>query len=156
MNKRYLIFIFPIILISIFIFLKSSYKNSTQVKHPEFSTLVTEHQETNITAEFKIVTNGTIRIFTDQKYHYQSKDVYLTPDKPNTIQIKKEGITWSDFFKTLPMSLDNKCLVTGTKQTFCTSELYILTFNINGSNDPKALNKKINKDDFLLVEYKKK
>lgn len=110
--------------------------------------------DVDISAKFKIVTNGTTRIFTDSKYHNLSKDVYITPQNPNTIVVKKTGTKWSDFFKTLPMSLDKKCLVTGTKQTFCTNENEKLYFYINNIENPNALDNPIRNNDFLLVEYK--
>lgn len=107
-----------------------------------------------VTATFKIITNGTTRTFTDSRYHNLSKDVYITPQDPNTIVVKKTGIKWSDFFKTLPMSLDKNCLITGTKQTFCTNDNRKLYFYINNIETPDALDKVINNDDNLLVEYK--
>lgn len=110
--------------------------------------------DVDISAKFKIITNGTTRIFTDSKYHNLSKDVYITSQNPNTIVVKKSDIKWSDFFKTLPMSLDKTCLVTGTKQTFCTNETGKLHFYINNTETPDALDNPIRNNDFLLVEYK--
>ena len=110
--------------------------------------------DVDISAKFKIVTNGTTRIFTDSKYHNLSKDVYITPQNPNTIIVKKADIKWSDFFKTLPMSLDKNCLVTGTKQTFCTNENEKLYFYINNIENTNAIDNPIRNNDFLLVEYK--
>jgi hypothetical protein len=107
-----------------------------------------------VTATFKIITNGTTRIFSDPRYHNLSKDVYITLQNPNTIVVKKTDIKWSDFFKTLPMSLDKNCLVTGTKQTFCTNENGKLYFYINNIENPNALDNPIRNNDFLLVEYK--
>src|SRR3989344_9692600 len=74
-------------------------------------------------ASFAIFTNGTFRIFTDSRYHNKSSDVYIEgPDAPNIVFIKKNGITWGDFFGTLPMTLTKDCLITGTQQRFCTDE----------------------------------
>jgi hypothetical protein len=39
-----------------------------------------------------------------------------------TVHVRKAGVIWSDFFKTLPMELTKDCLITGTKQTFCIGE----------------------------------
>src|SRR3990172_6251669 len=54
-------------------------------------------------AAFAIFTNGTFRIFTDPRYHNLSSDVYIESTNPNIVLIQREGITWNDFFKTLPM-----------------------------------------------------
>ncbi|WKZ25400.1 MAG: hypothetical protein QY322_03365 [bacterium] len=108
----------------------------------------------DITAKFKVITNGTTRIFTDKKYHNLSSEVFITSQNPNIIEVKNNSITWSDFFKTLPMSLDKNCLVTGTKQTFCTNDVNKLVFIINGTEDPNILDKNILDGDYLLIEYK--
>jgi hypothetical protein len=105
------------------------------------------------TARFEIYTKGTKRIFTDTKYHNQSPDVFIENPDPSIINVTKEKITWDDFFKTLPFSLTKDCLVTGTKQTFCTNDEGRLQFFINGVEDPNALDKEIVKDDFLKVIY---
>ncbi|MFZ3301514.1 MAG: hypothetical protein WA152_02255 [Microgenomates group bacterium] len=105
-------------------------------------------------ATFKIITNGTTRIFTDSKYHNLSDVVYITSKDPNKVEVRKENITWSDFFKTLPMNLDKNCLVTGAKQTFCTNETKKLYFYLNDVETPDALDNLIKENDYLLVEYK--
>lgn len=105
------------------------------------------------TVAFGIFTNGTFRIFTDQKYHNLSKDVYIDSSSPNIIRVKKANITWDDFFKTLPMKISKDCLITGTNQTFCTNTTQKLKFYINGEFDANALDRKINNKDQLLVSY---
>ena len=114
-----------------------------------------EHsQETKeIQATFTIFTNGTQRIFTDPKYHLLSPDVYLQADSPNTVHVKKRGVTWNDFFKTLPMKLSHDCLTTGTGQVFCTNASQRLVFSINGVVEQYVLDKSIKDGDELLVTY---
>ena len=51
------------------------------------------------------------------------------------------------------MSLDKNCLVTGTKQTFCTNKTQKLRFYINNIEDPDALDKVIKNKDSLLVTF---
>lgn len=132
------------------------YKNNkiNTVNDPVTTSLPSlEVNAVDIKATFKIITNGTTRIFTDSKYHNQSKDVFIEKTDPNIINIKKSGVTWSDFFRTLPMSLDKNCLITGTKQTFCTENGKFLKFYINETEDPNALEKVIKNDDKLLVIF---
>jgi len=86
-------------------------------------------------------------------YHNLSQDVYITSDNPSIIHVKKAGITWADFFATLPMKLSKDCLVTGTKQTFCTGQEGSLRFYINDIENPEALDEIINEDNFLKVTY---
>lgn len=107
----------------------------------------------DFTASFEIVTLGTTRTFTAERYHNLSSEVYITSDDPNTVHVKADGVTWADFFQTLPMKLTKKCLTTGTGQVFCTNETDELKFFINDTEDPQALNKKINSGDKLLVIY---
>lgn len=107
----------------------------------------------SFTSSFEIYTNGTRRIFSDSRYHNKSPEVFIESTNPSTVIVKKEGITWDDFFKTLPMSLDKVCLVTGTKQTFCNNEKGKLKFYLNNIETPDALDKEIKKDTFLKVIY---
>ena len=86
-------------------------------------------------------------------YHNKDTNIYISADSPNTIQIRKENLTWQDFFNTLPMTLSPKCLVTGTGQEFCTKDKNILRFFLNGKEDPEALSKIIQKENTLLVTY---
>ena len=104
-------------------------------------------------AAFAIFTNGTFRIFTASMYHNLSEDVYITAENPNVVIVKKDGITWSEFFETLPFELTYDCLTTGTKQTFCTNASQSLKFFINGKREDAALGKEIKDRDKLLVTY---
>lgn len=113
----------------------------------------TPQQAVEKSASFVIFTNGTLRIFTAPMYHNLSTDVYIQVENPNIIQVKKEGITWDDFFKTLPIKLDQECLTTGTKQTFCTGENGTLKFYLNGEKTDDALTKEIKQGDKLLVSF---
>lgn len=106
------------------------------------------------TARFEIYTNGTKRVFTAAMYHNQSPEVYLEAADPGLIYVGRTGITWEDFFATLPFSLDEKCLVTGTKQTFCNNRDQRLYFYLNGSETSGVLPRQINPNDSLRVEYK--
>lgn len=107
-------------------------------------------------ATFEIYTNGTKRIFTESKYHNQSPDVFIDASNPATIQVKKAGVTWNDFFSTLPFTLTKECLITGTKQTFCSSKTdqsKQLRFFLNKIENPNALDLTIQPGDSLRVTY---
>ena len=107
----------------------------------------------DFTARFEIYTNGTKRIFTAAMYHNQSPDVYIENSDPSTVYVKKENITWDDFFKTLPFSVTKDCLVTGTKQTFCSNSSEKLKFILDGVETANALELDINPNDFLEIRY---
>ncbi len=51
------------------------------------------------------------------------------------------------------MSLTKDCLVTGTKEEFCSNETKKLKFFINDLESPDALDQIIKQDDKLKVEY---
>lgn len=145
------------IILVILIFAISTLNLGQNYKKSSTQSEIVNIQESNFepfTARFKIQTNGTTRIFTDKKYHNLSTDVYITANDPQTIYINKDGIKWSDFFKTLPMSLTKECLITGTKQTFCSDDKGRLFFTINNILDPDVLDKQIQNDDLLIVTYK--
>lgn len=52
------------------------------------------------------------------------------------------------------MKLEKDCIITGTKQTFCTNSAQKLRFYINEVEDPNALDKVIKPNDHLRVEYR--
>jgi len=104
-------------------------------------------------ASFAIFTNGTLRVFTAKMYHNLSPNVFIEASNPNLIQIKKDGLSWSDFFATLPFKLTGECLTTGTGQTFCTGPKGTLSFYINGSRIDNALSKEIHTGDKILITY---
>jgi len=106
-----------------------------------------------MTAKFEIYTNGTKRIFTDTKYHRQSPNVYIERADPSIVLVNQPGVTWDDFFKTLPFSMTKDCLITGTKQTFCSNESQTLGFFLNELETPNALDLPIQDNDVLKVNY---
>lgn len=108
----------------------------------------------NLTANFEIEANGIKRNFSRGMYMNLSKDVYIeSPESSSVVHVKKEGVTWNDFFKTLPMSLTKDCLVTGTKEEFCSNETKKLKFFVNDLENPDALDEVIKQDDKLSVIY---
>lgn len=84
-----------------------------------------------------------------------STEVYLEKDSPNTVFVKKKGATWDDFFKTLPMTLSKDCLVTGTKQSFCTDKQSSLKFYLNGARNDSLLEAEIKEGDRVLISFGK-
>ncbi len=110
---------------------------------------------TPYTASFQIVINGETRTFTDPRYHNKSADVYIAPEGSSQVQVvvAKPNITWGDLFKTLPMSVDTNCIVTGTKQTFCSNATKQLQFYINGVESPNALTADIEPGSQLKIVY---
>ena len=118
---------------------------------PEFP--VATNGEVNFTAEFDVYTEGVRRVFTSPMYHNLSRDVYITGVKPNTVHVKKKGITWKDFFGTLPMTLTYNCLVTGTGEKFCNGERGFLKFSLQGKSVKNFLELEIVKDDKALIQF---
>ena len=152
-----MIAIFILALISLAYYLNSIRKKTAPATSPtpttfEISPTKTE-EKVDITASFEIYTNTTKRVFSASMYHNLSQDVYITADNPSIVHVKRAGITWHDFFATLPMQLSKECLVTGTKQTFCTGQEGSLRFYINDIENPNALDEIINEGDSLRVTY---
>src|SRR3989344_7467592 len=150
--KRFLIIlgISILLILGYFVFVSGKQGEKQEVKQ-QTSQQITSPENINYRASFAIFTNNTYRVFDDPKYHNQSPDVYM--ESANIVIVKKGGVTWSNFFATLPMNLKKDCLVTGTGQTFCTNETQRLRFFINSKEDKDALNKEIVEGDKLLVTY---
>ena len=126
---------------------------SKQNSSNEQTVITVPPEPTDFTASFEIYTQGTKRIFTQAMYHNQSQDVFIQSPDPSIVYVKKAGITWAEFFGTLPFSLTRECLVTGTKQTFCTTETKKLRFFLNNTETPDVLDLGIQSGDALRVTY---
>lgn len=153
MKKSTILLISTAFLIVVYLLLTQSSKPAVETKSLENPTITTSSSKVNYSAGFAIFTNKTFRIFTAAMYHNLSNDVYIQADNPNIVYVKKNDITWNDFFNTLPLKLTKDCLVTGTKQTFCTNANGKLRFYINGKEDTNALDRYIKNKDQLLVTY---
>lgn len=105
-------------------------------------------------ASFKIITGNITRSFTAEKYHNQSEDVFIQADDPTIIHVKKAGITWDDFFQTLPMKLTKTCLTTGDGENLCDGEGGNLRFYLNNIEDKDLLDKEIMMGDEALITFK--
>jgi len=153
---RGLIFLLPIILIGVLGWYLLSRKDASapQIIPGQTTESTSEQQkQADFTASFEIITNGTKRTFAQAMYHNQSEDVFIEGSNPNAVRVKKEGVTWDDFFKTLPMELTKECLTTGTGQTFCTNINQTLRFVLNGIEKPDALNLEIKPNGSLQIIY---
>lgn len=117
---------------------------------PSPTTLV---EKIDIKATFTIVTDNITRSFKNPKYHNKSPDVFITLDDPNVINVKSPGITWGDFFDTLPMKLTKGCLITGDGEKLCDNENGNLKFYLNEIEDKDLLNKEIQNNDQALIKF---
>ncbi|RJR15066.1 hypothetical protein C4579_03295 [Candidatus Microgenomates bacterium] len=105
------------------------------------------------TAQFLIFTNGQLRDFSASMYLNQSSAVYLEGDNATMINVNQSGITWDDFFKTLPFLVSADCLVTGTGQQFCSNQQSSLKFYLNGQPVSDLLTREMQPNDELLISY---
>ncbi len=110
-------------------------------------------QQVDIKAFFTIITGNIIRSFQAEKYHNLSPDVYIENQDPTIVYVKKSGITWDDFFKTLPMKLTKDCLTTGDGETFCDKKDGSLKFYLNDIETPDLLDKEIKESDKTLIKF---
>ena len=110
-------------------------------------------QKVNIKASFTIITGNITRSFSAEKYHNQSSDVYIENPDPSIVHVTKSGITWNDFFKTLPMKLTKDCLTTGDGQTLCNGKNATLKFYLNNIETPDLLDQEIKNGDKALIEF---
>lgn len=151
--KYILLTIIAIIILAgaVFILNKPKTQNTAVQSVPSPSPTVTE--KIDINATFAIITGNIIRNFSAQKYHNQSPDVYIEASDSTIVHVRKQGITWGDFFSTLPMKLTKDCLTTGDEETFCTGDEGTLKFYLNDKEDPKLLEKEIKEGDKALIRF---
>ena len=119
----------------------------------EMTDYIEESQEANITATFTIITDRITRSFVNPKYHNKSEDVFITSTDPTQVHVMKTGIKWSDFFATLPMKITKDCLITGDGETLCNGEQGTLTFYLNDVEDKDLLDREIEQDDKILIQF---
>lgn len=116
-------------------------------------TTVSQEVPVDYKASFAIFTHNTFRVFTAPMYHNLSNDVFIQASNPNIIYVKKNNLTWNDFFKTFPFKLTKECLTTGTGQTFCTGLGGTLKFYLNGVREDNLLDRTINAGDQALISF---
>ena len=104
-------------------------------------------------AGFAVFTNGLKRNFSQSMYHNQSEDVFLEASNPSLVHSEKIGVTWGDFFDTLPVTVTNTCLTTGTGEKFCNGQGNTLQFYLNGEKTPGLLDKEITDGDRALITF---
>lgn len=153
MQRLFIVATIFIIALGVLWFVKPSPFKKTPISTSNNQVIEPTMTNINLKASFAIFTNGTFRIFSDDKYHNQSSDVFIPTGETNIISVKKTGVTWSDFFKSLPMKLEKDCLTTGTGQLFCSDKNNNLKFYINGISNPDALSEEIKNGDKLLVSF---
>lgn len=149
--KYILIIIFALLVIAALSFF--AFKGSDKVPMAQKSEEQMLSEEVNIRASFLIFTNGTKRDFSASRYHNLTDFVYLVAENPTTIHVKKKGVTWEDFFGTLPMKLTENCLTTGAGQLFCSNGFETLKFYLNGVKTEGVLDKEIKDGDKFLISY---
>lgn len=106
----------------------------------------------NKRAEFTIITGDITRSFKSDKYHNRSEEVFILPDNPSVVHVKKDGVTWGDFFNTLPMKLTKECLTTGDGENLCNTN-GSLRFYLNDNETPDLLDRVIQDNDKLLIKF---
>lgn len=135
------------ILVSAFIY------NKSQPPEKLVEAPIQRNEKANINASFIIVTGNITRSFTVDKYHNLSSDVYIEKADPSIVYVTKTGITWDDFFKTLPMKLTKDCLITGDGETLCNGKGRTLKFYLNDIETPNLLDREIKDGDKALIQF---
>lgn len=154
MKVAILIFATVIVLMIGFLFFKNSQPQITTVQNASTPLPTPLDEKVDIKASFTIITGKITRSFKAEKYHNLSSDVYIESSDPTIIYVKKSGITWDDFFKTLPMKLTKDCLTTGDGEIYCNGKEGTLKFFLNNREDENLLDREIKNGDRILIEYK--
>ena len=130
-------------------------KNRSEGTQEQPQPTISDSQDSTVghRASFAIFTNGLKRSFTAAMYHNLSDAAYIQADNPNIVLVTKKGVTWGDFFDTLPFKLTQECLTTGTGQILCSDESSTLKFYLNGKRANDLLDKEIQDGDAALITY---
>ena len=87
------------------------------------------------------------------RYSVVNDSVYLDPKFPGLIRVKKSPLTWKDFFDQSPLSLDNNCLVTDDRSTYCASEKNTLKVMLNGILISDLYDRSLTNGDAVLISF---
>lgn len=132
---------------------KKPKENTSQIQNQTVQPPQIEEEKINYLTGFAIFTNRLKRSFANSKYYNLSKRVYIKADNPNIVHVEKRGVTWDDFFKTLPMRVTYDCLTTGDGEIFCTNEKESLKFYLNGRKVDNFLDREIKDGDRALITF---
>lgn len=134
-----------------------NHRSSTQKSPPNIMPFITESPTPQpfipFTARFEIVTNGVIRQFSGPMYLGRSPDAYLLAEAPSVIQVTRDGVTWGEFFDSLPFSLSETCLITRDGDQLCKDATHDLRFYLNGNLKDNLLNLPIMASDSARVVF---
>ena len=154
--KNFIIIVIAILILAIsaFVILNKSQNKPKILPTANLTpTPIIQSEKINITATFTIITGNITRSFKSEKYHNLSPDVYIENPDPTIVHVTKVGITWDDFFKTLPMKLTKDCLITGDGETLCSEKEGGLKFYLNEAETPDLLEKEIKDGDKALIKF---
>ena len=156
-NAGLAITVFILLLVGGVVLLKGVFQNqnpsTSPTSVPPSLTSTPQTQEVDLKASFQINTQGVVRSFKNPKYHLKTAEVYISADDPTVVHVTKIGVTWDDFFKTLPMKLTKDCLTTGDGETFCSGSGGTLRFYLNDKEDPDLLDRKIENGGKALIKF---
>jgi len=119
---------------------------------------VSAEEKYHIHANLKVITDGTAIDFSLPKY--QSKEgkelnefIHFHDGKGDMFHVHKKGMLLKDLFTSLGMTLSKDCLVTDTKQSFCTQGEKKLKVYVN--NKVTSLNEAYEPQDLdrILISY---
>lgn len=106
-----------------------------------------------VAATFLIYLHGLPKELKNADFFNQSSRVFISTANPRVVQVKTLGVTWDDFFETLPMTFSKECLVSEVNQEFCTYNDLKLYYYLNGKEEEDIFSKEIKNGDKLLVTY---
>ncbi len=138
------------------IYLTEQTRNIPSITTTSSPQKLTDEEKIDFQASFAIFSDGLFRDFSAAMYHNRSADVFIAAPNSNVIRITKKGISWNDFFSSMPspFKLTKDCLITGTGQDFCTSKSGgSLKFYLNGVKSENLLDLEINDIDKVLITY---
>jgi hypothetical protein len=145
--------VFGAVLLGVFLFIIQRFvQNPASLPAPPPAGMSGD-QNVDFTATFTIITGNITRSFSAAMYHNLSPDAYIDSTNPMVVHVKKKGVTWDVFFQTLPFTVTEDCLTTGTKETFCTGQNGTLRFFLNDLENQNLLNEEIHPDDRALIRF---
>ncbi len=109
-------------------------------------------------ADFSVMINGKPLDFSASKYQSTEEKVrdpyvHLHDGKGNIIHLHRANVTLGEYFKTLGMTFETRCLKLDSGETYCNDDKNTLKLFVNGSANDKFGAYAIQDLDRILISY---
>lgn len=110
-------------------------------------------QKVHIHADFKVYINDNIIDFSQPMYQLRDKYIHVEDNIGDVVHVHKADVTISDFFETLDIKFNNKCITIPIEGSFCNDDNLQLRFFVNNEENSEFEKYEMKNFDKILISY---